>query len=65
MIHYALNQLDLLMIKWLNYQAMKNFDLEQKWLNQLSDENNNWNSSLRFYVQLGIIVTNISGEESI
>ena len=65
MIHYALNQLDLLMIKWLNYQPMKNFDLEQKWLNQLSDENNNWNSSLRFYVQLGIIVTNISGEESI
>ena len=45
--------------------ANEEFDLEQKRLNQLIYENNNWNSSLSFGAQLGIIATNISGEESI
>ena len=45
--------------------ANEEFDLEQKWLNQLIAENNNRNTSLSFDVQLGIIATNIDGEESI
>ena len=45
--------------------ANEEFDLEQKWLNQLIAENNNRNASLSFDVQLGIITTNISSEEII
>ena len=50
--------------KMVKLPANNVFDLEQKRLNQLIAENNNWNHSLSFGVQPGIIATKISGEES-
>ena len=43
--------------KMVKLPANKVFDLEQKRLNQFIEENNNWNHSLSFGAQPGIIAT--------